>query len=286
MMDTGVGAIGAAVTQAELAELVQLVRAVARAEIMPRFRRLYPGDVQAKSGPLDLVTVADEAAEAQLTKALHARFPGCTVVGEEAAAHDPALLDAVAGSALCFIVDPIDGTANFCAGLPLFGTMLAVTSFGRTLAAVIHDPVGDDTAVALAGEAAWLEGRDGSVAALRVAPPAEVAAMSGAVSWRFMPEPRRSTVCAHLPRVAAAWDYRCAAHQYRMLAAGHCHFLVFNRLLPWDHAAGVLLHHEAGGYAARLDGSPYSPAATDGGLICAPDRASWAALHKALFEPD
>lgn len=283
---TDAGSITVGLTRAELAELVQLVRAVGRAEIMPRFRRLRPEDVQVKSGPLDLVTVADEAAEAELTKALHARFPGCTVVGEEAVARDPARLDAIAGSALCFIIDPIDGTANFCAGLPLFGTILAVTSFGRTVGGVIHDPVGDDTAVALAGEGAWLEDRDGSVFALRVAPSAEVAAMSGAVSWRFMPEPRRSTVCARLPRVAAAWDYRCAAHQYRMLAAGHCDFLVFNRLLPWDHAAGVLLHQEAGGYAARLDGSPYSPAVTDGGLICASDHASWAALHQALFAPD
>ena len=107
--------------------------------------------------------------------------------------------------------------------------------------------------------------------------------MTGSVSWRYMAEPQRSLVCGNLPRVAAAWDYRCAAHQYRMLAAGHCHFVAFQRMLPWDHAAGWLLHREAGGWSARLDGGEYSPTRTDGGLLCAPDQASWRDLRTALF---
>ena len=273
-------------TRTELAALVQLVRAVGRAEIMPRFRRLGPEDIRSKTGPLDLVTAADEAAEAQLAKGLRAHFPDVVVVGEEASAKDPTLPDAIAGAALCVIVDPVDGTSNFAAGLPLFCTMLAVTRHGETVAAVVHDPVGDDTAIALRGEGAWLEGRDGGVSRLQVAAPAPVSAMAGSLSWRFIPEPRKSHVCARLPRVGAAWDYRCSSHQYRMLAAGHCHFAAFHRLLPWDHAAGVLLHSEAGGYAARLDGSPYSAARSDGGLICAPDRESWLALREALFGTD
>lgn len=270
----------------ELAELVALVRAVGRAEVMPRFRTLRPEEIQAKTGPLDLVTVADEAAEAALTKALLVRHPDAVVVGEEATAKDASLLDRIASAELCFILDPIDGTSNFAAGLPLFGMMVAVTRFGRTVAAVIHDPVGDDTAVALDGQGAWMERRDGGTEALRVAAPAEVAEMDGALSWRFMPEPTRSLVCARLPRVAGAWDYRCAAHQYRLAAAGWCHFLVYHRLMPWDHAAGELLYREAGGFVARLDGTPYSPASTKGGLIAAPDRASWTALRDALFGPE
>ena len=77
--------------------------------------------VREKTGPLDLVTDADEAAERVMTAGLHRRFPGCVVVGEEAAPADPAQLRALAGAELAFVVDPIDGTANFAAGLPLFG---------------------------------------------------------------------------------------------------------------------------------------------------------------------
>ncbi len=270
----------------ELSELVQLVRAVARAEIMPHFRRLAPSDVQSKTGPLDLVTVADEAAEAALVHGLTARHPDAVTVGEEGTSRDPSLPDRIADAALCFIIDPVDGTSNFAAGLPLFGTMVAVTRHGETVAAVIHDPVGDDTAVALKGEGAWMEASDGATTPLRVAAAAPLGEMAGTLSWRFMPEPRRSLVCSRLPRVAGAWDYRCSAHQYRLMAAGHAHFNVYHRLMAWDHAAGVLLHAEAGGYSARLDGTPYSPADAEGGLICAPDRASWQALRDGLFGPD
>ena len=273
-------------TAAEVAELVTLLRAVARSEIMPRFRALKPEDIQVKSGPFDLVTVADEAAEVALTKALLARYPQALVVGEEATSKDPSLLDAIGQAELCFILDPIDGTSNFAAGLPLFGVMLAVTRYGKTVAAIIHDPVGDDTAVAIDGQGAWMERRDGGRDVLRVAPPVPIGEMAGSVSWRFMPEPKKSHVCARLPRLGAVSDHRCAAHQYRMAAAGAAHFLVFHRLLPWDHAAGELLFREAGGYAARLDGSPYSPASTEGGLIVAPDQASWIALRDALFGAD
>ena len=270
-------------TLPDLHEAIQLVRAVARTEIMPRFRHLAPGDIQAKTGPLDLVSVADEQAELRLVEGLSRLFPGCVVVGEEAASRDPSLLSVIADAELCFIVDPIDGTSNFCAGLPLFGTMLAVVRRGVVTGAVIHDPVGDDTAWAARGEGAWLESAAGQRTRLQVSRPAPAASMAGAVSWRFMPEPARSQVCANLPRLGGAWDYRCAAHQYRMLAGGHMDFVVFHRLLPWDHAAGWLLHQEAGGYAARLDGTPYSPAIHDGGLICAPDEASWHSLRSTLF---
>ena len=268
---------------AELAEVLQLVRAVARSEIMPRFRRLAAEDVSAKSGPLDLVTVADEAAEARLTTGLLRLFPGCRVVGEEATARDPASIEQIGMAGRCFVVDPIDGTSNYAAGLPLFGVIVAVVEDGETVGALIHDPVGDDTAMALRGQGAWLEQPDEGRSALRVAAAVPVGEMTGSVSWRYMREPVRSRVCARLPLVGAAWDYRCGAYQYRLLATGHAHYAVYNRLLPWDHAAGVLLQQEAGGYAALLDDSPYRPGVVAGGMICAPDRGSFKALRAALF---
>jgi fructose-1,6-bisphosphatase/inositol monophosphatase family enzyme len=272
-------------TDTDLAALAATLQDAARAEIMPRFRRLDAVAVRHKTGPLDLVTDADEAAERAITAALRRRFPGCIVIGEEATSADPATLRSIADAELAFVVDPVDGTANFAAGLPLFGVMAAAIVRGAVVAAVIYDPVGDDTALALRGGGAWIAAPDGRRSALRVAAAQPVAAMAGNVSWRFMPEPQRSTVCGNLPLLGGSWDYRCAAHEYRMLAAGHCHFLVFNRLWPWDHAPGWLLHQEAGGFSARFDGSDYTPATHDGGLICAPDRASWAALRDVLLQP-
>jgi fructose-1,6-bisphosphatase/inositol monophosphatase family enzyme len=274
-----------ALTAAALGEVAAALREVAAAEIMPRFRRLAAGEVRAKSGPLDLVTAADEAAERRIDAWLRRRFPGCAVIGEEATAADPSLLAGLAEAELAFVVDPIDGTSNYAAGVPLFGTMVAAIVRGEVAASVIHDPLGDDTAFALRGEGAWSEAADGGRTDLRVAMPVPVARMTGAASWRFLPDGLKQTVCRNLPRLAACWDFRCAAHEYRMLAAGHCHFLLFHRLMPWDHAPGWLLHREAGGFSARFDGSAYSPAATSGGLISTSDRESWLALRAALFEP-
>jgi fructose-1,6-bisphosphatase/inositol monophosphatase family enzyme len=265
-------------------ELVLLLRTAARKEILPRFQRLEAGDVRHKTGPLDLVTEADEAAERMITTGLQHVFPGCVVVGEEAASGNPALLGRLDGAELAFVVDPVDGTQNFAAGLPLFGVMAAAIVNGEVVAAVIHDPISDDSAVALRGEGAWVESVGGKRRDLHVAAPVEVGKMTGSVGWRYLPREQRPMVAKNQTKLAAAFDLRCAAHQYRMLAAGHCHFMLFNRLMPWDHAPGWLLHQEAGGYSARFDGTPYVPTRTVGGLICTPDYPSYVALKEALFE--
>ncbi len=266
-------------------EVVQLLRAAARTEVMPRFRHLQPGMVRTKSGPNDLVTEADEAAEAMITRGLHNLFPGCLVVGEEACAADPALLGRLGAAELAFVVDPIDGTSNYCAGLPLFGVMAAAVVHGEVVASAIHDPVCDDVATALRGEGAWMQPPAGERTRLHVSTLTDPAAMTGCISWRYMLEPLRSTVVRNMPALAGVFDYRCAAHEYRGLAAGHFDYLVFNRLMPWDHLPGWLLHQEAGGFSAHLDGTPLRAADTTGGLICAPSRDSFHRLRDMLLKP-
>jgi fructose-1,6-bisphosphatase/inositol monophosphatase family enzyme len=269
---------------ADVSALTEILARAAATEIMPRFRRLGAGDIRAKDGPLDLVTEADLAAERQITAALRARFPGCVVVGEEAATADPGLLAGLRGADLAFVVDPVDGTSNFAWGLPLFATMAAAISNGEVVAAVIHDPVGQDSAIALRGEGAWTQTCDGRRQDMRVATPVPVEEMAGGASWRYLPKPLGQRVATNLSRVAASFSYRCAGHEYRLIAGGQCHYLLFGRLLPWDHAPGWLLHREAGGYSARFDGTAYDPTEIDGGLICTPDRESWEKLRTAFLD--
>ena len=270
-------------SHADLQSLAEILQQAAAHEVMPRFRRLSAGDVRAKDGPLDLVTEADEAAEREITTALRQRFPGCVVVGEEAAAADPNLLATLEGADLAFVVDPVDGTSNFAWGMPLFATMAAALVGGEIVGSVIHDPVGQDSAMALRGEGAWTQSAGGRHVDLRVAPPVPVSDMAGGCSWRYLPAEMAARIAARLPRVAASFVYRCAGHEYRLIAGGHCHYLLYGRTLPWDHAPGWLLHQEAGGYSARFDGSPYEARHTSGGLICVPDEASWHTLHEALL---
>ncbi len=251
---------------------------------MPRFRGLVPKRTREKSSRQDLVTDADEAAEVAITAALRRAFPDCMVVGEEATERDGGLLDALAEPDLAFVVDPIDGTKNFASNLPLFGVMAAVLRRGEIVAGVILDPIEDDWALALRGEGAWLERADGRREDLRVGPAPTLDEMAGLVSWSFFPADERSRVPSRFPRVASVSDYRCAAHQYRLLCRGFYDFALYSKLMPWDHAAGWLLHREAGGYAACLDGSPYVATRHEGGLLCAPDRDSWSMLKAALLD--
>ena len=265
-----------------LADVAAMLRAAAAAEIMPRFRNLGAGAIRQKSSALDLVTDADEAAERHITAALEARFPGCLVVGEEATAADPGLPGRMGAARLAFVVDPVDGTANYAAGLPLFGVMAAAVVAGEVAAAWVFDPVSGDMAMALRGEGAFSEAADGTRTALQVAAPRPLAAMLGAISWGYMEPARRDRVLPALAALAGVQNLRCAAHEWRMAAAGHLQLLAYNRLLPWDHAPGWLLHREAGGYSARFDGREYTPLDSTGGLLAAPDRAGWDEAMRVL----
>jgi fructose-1,6-bisphosphatase/inositol monophosphatase family enzyme len=268
---------------ARASDIAALLADAAAAEVLSRFRALGASGVRTKSGPLDLVTDADEAAERRIVEGLKHRFPGCVVVGEEAAAAEPALLGQLADADLAFLVDPVDGTANFVVGIPLFGTMAAALVRGEIVAAWIHDPIGGgDTCMALRGEGAWRETASGARSDLRVAAPAATDHLIAAISWGFMPEPLKSRVTARLPQLAAVVGFRCAAHEYRLAAAGHLHLLVYSRLMPWDHAPGWLLHREAGGFAAQFDGEAYSPLVHEGGLMSAPSREVWEAARETL----
>lgn len=267
----------------DMLRVAEILAEAARAEIMPRFRNLPEGGIRAKSSAIDLVTDADEAAERRITADLLAAFPRAVVVGEEAASKDRRVLDAIADAELCFIVDPIDGTKNFASGLTLFGVMAAVVSRGETIAGIIHDPIGHDWALALRGEGAWFQRPDGSTRTMRVADPAPLSRMEGAVGVTFLPEPLRTTVGGNLAKMAAMANYRCAAHEYRVIASGALHLALYSKLEPWDHAAGWLLHREAGGYSARFDGSPYLPTHRSGGLLLAPDETSWREARDGLL---
>ncbi len=78
---------------------------------------------------------------------------------------------------------------------------------------------------------------------------------------------------------------RSAGAEYLGLAAGEIHYAIFTRLLPWDHAPGVLIFREAGGHAAYWDGEPYRPNdARPVPLLAAPDEKSWQEL-RAIFGP-
>lgn len=261
----------------------EILSSAARTEIMPRFGRLVAGQIREKSSRFDVVTDADEATEMAISAALETAYPEAVVVGEEAAARNHTLVDALGSADVAFALDPLDGTKNFASGLPLFGVMTAATVRGEVVLAAIHDPVCRNTAFALRSEGAWILDEDGSCTDLRVLEAVSVREMDAIIGTNFLAEPLRTIVNGNLSLLRMSSWLRCAAHEYRMAAAGHCDLLFYNKLMPWDHAAGCLLHREAGGYSAHFDGTPYRPTHLTGGLICAPDQASWQLARDTLL---
>ncbi|HHY48879.1 MAG TPA: inositol monophosphatase, partial [Alphaproteobacteria bacterium] len=130
---------------------------------------------------------------------------------------------------------------------------------------------------------AWLRRPHGAAERLHVASPPPLPQMVGTVSVAFLPAESKPRVLANLAKIRVAANYRVAGHDYRLLASGHTHFAVFNKLMPWDHLAGTLIVQEAGGYAARYDGSAYLPTHRNGGLLLAPDRETWDLLRREVI---
>jgi fructose-1,6-bisphosphatase/inositol monophosphatase family enzyme len=267
----------------DVTTLADLLRQAAKAEIRPRFRRLGSDDVRAKSEATDLVTEADEQAERMIKAAVARLWPEALFIGEESVAADPALLHKLQGADLAIIVDPVDGTFNFAAGIPAFGVMASVVSKGETVAGIIFDPMGDDWVLAEKGGGAWLRRPDGEAQRLSVAAPVALEEMVGMASTGYLPKGKRAEVLGNLAKVRFITNYRCAAHEYRTFAGGHVHYLMYNKLMPWDHLAGALISEESGAYVRRFDGSPYLPHHLDGGLLVAVDKPSWELLRQEVF---
>ena len=247
-----------------------IIIAVSETEIMPRFNHLSVSDVGTKESPEDLVTVADTETEKKLTLRLKELLPSSAVVGEEAAFRDPSVLEALKEDAPVWIIDPIDGTSNFAYGRPEIGVVVALVVKGETVAGWLYHPVKKIMVMGEKGAGVRMRDKILSVAQVK-----NVNRMNGVVgrnvSFRdpLMPKP----VC---------WG--SAAYGYILLTTGCVHFSAYRTgvIKPWDHAAGVMLHAEAGGYTAFADGEPYTPFMNKKHLISAPNKDAWEYLAQNM----
>ena len=246
-----------------------IIRDVGAAEVVTRFRSLAEGDVQEKT-PGDLVTIADRECERVLAERLQA-VRDVPVVGEEGTADDPSLLELVDSAEATWIIDPIDGTANFVAGNPNFVVMVALTERGTTSAAWVWHPDTDTMLTAQLGNGCQRNGEP-IVAAPRTD------SRNGILKRTYMPEPARTRL-GEFPESAGSLvpAFKSAGIEYGALIDGRIDFLMYWRTLPWDHAPGGLLASEAGLRVARIDGSPYVPGDGQAGLLAA-THESWNAV--------
>lgn len=248
--------------------VADLIRTVARDVVLHHYRQLSAAQIAEKT-PGDLVTIADKESELRLNAGLALILPDASIVGEEAVAADPVLIERVNDST-AWIIDPIDGTHNYAHGHPPFGIIIALVEAGETVAGWLYDPLADRMCHAVRGGGAYIDGD--KVMARESGADLPIAA----ISTLFIEEPRRSAINAAAQGKFTLVDIpRCAAEQYPRLVLGQNDVTLFERTLPWDHAAGVLFVEEAGGRAARLDGSRYLPGDRRTGMIAAASPRLW-----------
>lgn len=256
------------------------IRDAAEASVVPRFRQLAASAITEKS-PGDWVTDADHECEELLTAALGTIEPGVPVVGEEAAASDPALVSDAEDHERVWVLDPVDGTRSFINGSPDFATMVALIDGGITTAAWIWQPVHRQMFTAVRGETPL---RNGEPLPAR-SNADQRSSLRGVLRTHTMPSPLRtradtglrSAELQHTPVAAAGVAYP-------MAVTGALDYALYWRTLPWDHAPGALLAESAGLTVHRLDKTPYRPLDGRRGLLTAASPSLWATVQEALPE--
>ena len=272
-----------AITTVQRKVLINILRASARREILPRYRKLADGSVQSKSSPSDLVTIADKMSEQHIKNAIFENFSDMEVIGEEAVAENPSLLARIGLADKIAIIDPIDGTWNYAKGLPLFGVILAVVEHSQTTFGALYDPVMDDVMFAHRGEGAFFQVADTTPKPIQIGSANPLSLSSGFLPLFLFDNELQKELQKELSRFARVLSFRCSSHEYRLMSEGAVDFLISGFLKPWDHAAGELIYREAGGYAAMLpDMKAYSPTMTNGQLLLAPDKATWLELREVF----
>jgi fructose-1,6-bisphosphatase/inositol monophosphatase family enzyme len=246
----------------------QAMEDAAASALLPRFRKLAAHEIEEKEAG-EVVTVADRECEALLGEALARLLPGASIVGEEAVHADPGLAERL-GDDLCWVIDPLDGTAYFAAGTQPFGVMVALASEGTAVGGWILDPLSGRFCWAAAGQGSWIDGR-------RVAAPRDGAGSTVGLSPLLKRRAGRfEAVTQALRQSFALSDIpRCAAAHYPAMLLGGPALTLYERTLPWDHAAGALLIEEAEGRVARLDGTPYRLDDERVGLLAANSPSLW-----------
>jgi histidinol-phosphatase len=228
------------VYEAELAFALELADRADRIAL-PLFRTGVEARLKADRTP---VTEADLRVEEMIRRSVAERFPADAVLGEEGG---------LGGSAeRTWIVDPIDGTRNFAAGIQVWATLLALRVGDRMELGVVSAPALDERYHAVRGDGAWLNDREIHVS--ETASPHEASLCFGDPDAFEDDHQRR----AFLDLMGTAVRSRGFGDfwGHLLVARGSMDAMVEPSLALWDFAALVPIVEEAGGRITQLDGSP------------------------------
>ena len=202
-----------------------------------------------EKGPANLVPEADFASQETIVGIIQSRFPDHGFLGEEE-------LDRSSdGQPFRWIIDPLDGTANYVHGFPYFAVSIGLECAGEMFVGVIFDPTRDEMFVAQKGQGAWLNDRPiqpSSVDTLEKA--FVVASLPSAIN---ADHPSVGRLLRVLPRAQTVQRTGSAALNLAYVACGRIDAFWSTSLKPWDVAAGSLIVTEAGGAITSTAAAPF-----------------------------
>lgn len=207
-----------------------------------------------EKGPADLVTDADFAAQRVVYDLLRSERPEDGFVGEEST--DPSSTAAELAGRLCWVVDPLDGTANYVHGFPMYATSVGVVFDGELIAGAIFDPLHGEMFSAARGAGAWLNDTR-----LRVTDTTELGKALVAISLPPGVGPDSPDLASFVSVVQACQAVRrtgSAALNLAYTAAGRLDAHWAFSIKPWDVAAGVLIAAEAGATVTNSRGDAFN----------------------------
>jgi len=253
----------------ESADVQEIMEHVSREVTLKWFDRLKPSDIDTKAHILDLVTPADREAEGVYTGLLQKLLPGSLMLGEEGSFKNghPKLKD-MSNEAPTWVVDPIDGTRNFAAHLPQFGSVVGLAYKNEFIAGFIHFPVINSTIEAARGAGAFLDGKQLLVNVR--GPNGNIYGAMDTELYESKKDNLQSLDGMKLgPAIVSSIDYA------RMVTALRFEDAVLKQtdfvsrkpdgMKVWDHGAGTLVVREAGGIVRTWeDKEPNMDALTDG----------------------
>ncbi len=257
----------------ELAQRLRAAEAVARDAGRLATRYLADPDTLAArlKGAQDVLTAADGAVERLIVATLRAAFPRDAFFGEEGGR-----VNGDGADAACWVIDPIDGTANFARGLPHWCVSIALVAAGRTELGVIYDVGADLLYAATRGAGAW---RNGERVSVSTTTDLARATVDVGYSSRTPVEAFGDLVTVLLRRGINVTQCGSAALGLARVADGRLDGYAERHLYAWDALAGLLLVEEAGGCAnAFLTGD----ALTTGNETIAATPALYAVLVDTL----
>jgi len=235
---------GALVPRDVLDVAIDAARSAGR-ELIDRFGR-EPAGVGTKRGIMDLVSDADRAAEAAVGAVLGHRRPDDAILAEEGS------VDRDGTTGLRWVVDPLDGTVNFLAGIPLFCVSIACEDAAGAIAGVVFDPVRDELFAGIRGGPLRMDG----AAAPRPQPETLAGAViTGGIACRTEQEAKRAGKLAKrlFRRAGQRRALGSAALELAWTAAGRIDVCFHEQWIhPWDVAAGLFLCEQTGLRVHRL----------------------------------